>query len=149
MSCEVGGRHGSDPALLRLWLWRRPVAAAQIQPLASEPPYAMDMALKTTTTTTTKIPGLFLWIFISICHIKLTLNKCGYFSPVNISLPVYFSDPGWDPKRVEENFLSSKEATVVTDIHSDVPTKIYNRSEKCQRRTTDYTIKKKSTFLAS
>ena len=38
MSCGVVCRHGSDTALL--WLWRRPVAAAPIQPLAWEPPYA-------------------------------------------------------------------------------------------------------------
>ena len=34
----MGCRRGSDPALL--WLWRRPVATAPIQPLAWEPPYA-------------------------------------------------------------------------------------------------------------
>ena len=33
-----------DPALL--WLWRRPAAVAPIHPLAWEPPYAMDAALK-------------------------------------------------------------------------------------------------------
>ena len=33
-------RRGSDLALLWLWLWRRPVATAPIQPLAWEPPYA-------------------------------------------------------------------------------------------------------------
>ena len=32
VSCGVGCRLGSDPALL--WLWRRPVATAPIQPLA-------------------------------------------------------------------------------------------------------------------
>uniref|UniRef100_A0A8D0Z604 Glycine cleavage system H protein n=1 Tax=Sus scrofa TaxID=9823 RepID=A0A8D0Z604_PIG len=32
MSCGVGCRHGSDPALL--WLWHRPVATAPIRPLA-------------------------------------------------------------------------------------------------------------------
>ena len=42
MSCRVGGRHGSDPALL--WLWRRPVATAPIRPLAWEPPYAEGAA---------------------------------------------------------------------------------------------------------
>ena len=40
----VGRRHGSDLALL--WLWCRPVAAALIQPLAWEPPYAASAALK-------------------------------------------------------------------------------------------------------
>jgi len=42
VSCGVGCRHGSDPALL--WLWHRPVAAAPIQPLAWEPPYATGAA---------------------------------------------------------------------------------------------------------
>ena len=40
----VGRRHGRDPVLLRLW--RRLVAAAPIQPLAWEPPYAASAALK-------------------------------------------------------------------------------------------------------
>ena len=44
MNCSVGSRHGSDPALL--WLWRRPAATAQIQPLAWEPPYAAGIAIK-------------------------------------------------------------------------------------------------------
>ena len=34
----MGRRHSSDPVLL--WLWRRPVATAPIQPLAWDPPYA-------------------------------------------------------------------------------------------------------------
>ena len=42
VSCGVGCRHGSDPALLRLW--RRPVATAPIRPLAWEPPYAVGAA---------------------------------------------------------------------------------------------------------
>ena len=42
MSCGVGCRRGSDPALL--WLWRRPVATTPIQPLAWEPPYAAGAA---------------------------------------------------------------------------------------------------------
>ena len=44
MSCGVGCRHGSDPALL--WLWCRPVAAALIRPLAREIAYAEGVALK-------------------------------------------------------------------------------------------------------
>ena len=44
MSCDVGHRHGLDPALL--WLWHRPAAAAPIGPLAWEPPYAASVALK-------------------------------------------------------------------------------------------------------
>ena len=42
MSCGVGYRCGSDPALL--WLWRRPAATAPIRPLAWEPPYAVGAA---------------------------------------------------------------------------------------------------------
>ena len=42
LSCGVGCRRGSDPALL--WLWHRPVAAAPIGPLAWEPPYAVGAA---------------------------------------------------------------------------------------------------------
>ena len=44
MRCGVGCRHGSDPALL--WLWHRPAAIAQLQPLAWELPYAVGVALK-------------------------------------------------------------------------------------------------------
>ena len=44
MSCSVGHRRGSDLALL--WLWCRLAAAALIQPLAWEFPYAPDAALK-------------------------------------------------------------------------------------------------------
>ena len=44
MSCGVGGRQGSDPALL--WLWHKPEATAPIGPLAWEPPYAAGAALK-------------------------------------------------------------------------------------------------------
>ena len=44
MSHGVGRRHGSISMLL--WLWCRPAATAPIQPLAWEPPYAADVALK-------------------------------------------------------------------------------------------------------
>ena len=44
MSCGVGCRCGSDPALL--WLWRGQVATAPIRPLAWEPPYAEGVALE-------------------------------------------------------------------------------------------------------
>ena len=44
MSCGVGHRLGSDPALL--WLWRRLAAIAPIRPLAWEPPYAAGAAQK-------------------------------------------------------------------------------------------------------
>ena len=44
MSCGVGCRCGSDPALL--WLWHRAAAIARIRPLGWEPPYAAGSALK-------------------------------------------------------------------------------------------------------
>ena len=46
MSCGVGRRRGLDPALL--WLWRRPLAAALIGPLAWESSYATGVALEKT-----------------------------------------------------------------------------------------------------
>ena len=47
MSCGVGCRCGSDLAdLALLWLWCRPAAAAPIQSLAWELPYAEGVALK-------------------------------------------------------------------------------------------------------
>ena len=44
MSCGLDRRRGLDPALL--WLWHRPATVALILPLAWEPPYATDVALK-------------------------------------------------------------------------------------------------------
>ena len=44
MGCGVGHRRSSDPELL--WPWGRPAAIAPIRPLAWEPPYAVDGALK-------------------------------------------------------------------------------------------------------
>ena len=42
VSCGVGHRRGSDPALL--WLWRRLAATAPIRLLAWAPPYAAGAA---------------------------------------------------------------------------------------------------------
>ena len=44
MSCGVGRRCSSDPALL--WLWCSLAAVAPIQPLVQEPPYVAGAALK-------------------------------------------------------------------------------------------------------
>ena len=44
MSCGVGRRFDSDPALL--WLWRRPLATAPIRPPDWEPPQAVGVAPK-------------------------------------------------------------------------------------------------------
>ena len=42
VSCSVGHRRGSDPALL----WRRLAATAPFRPLAWDPPYATRAALE-------------------------------------------------------------------------------------------------------
>ena len=44
MNYGVGGRLSLDPLLL--WLWCRLTAVVPFQPLAWEPPYAMDAVLK-------------------------------------------------------------------------------------------------------
>ena len=44
VSCGIGHRRGSDPALL--WLGCRPAATGPIRPLAWEPPYAVGAALE-------------------------------------------------------------------------------------------------------
>ena len=44
MSCGVGCRYSSDPALLLLWC--RPEPTVPIQPLAWEPTYAIGATLK-------------------------------------------------------------------------------------------------------
>ena len=46
VSCGVGCRCGLDPSWLWLWPWCRSAAAAPIQPLAWELPYATGLALK-------------------------------------------------------------------------------------------------------
>ena len=46
VSCGVGCRPGSDPALP--WLWKRLVATAPVRPLAWEPPHAASAVLEKT-----------------------------------------------------------------------------------------------------
>ena len=55
----VGCRCDSDPALL--WLWHRPTAAALIQPVTQELPYAAGAALKRGEKKRAKsgLPGMF------------------------------------------------------------------------------------------
>ena len=49
-----------------LWLWRRPVATAPIQPLAWEPPYARGAAQEIATTTTWTKKTFFFTLLIGI-----------------------------------------------------------------------------------
>ena len=67
VSCSVGRRRGSDLA----WLWCRPAAAALIQALAWELPYAAGVALKMQKKNYYKI--IFLWI--------VQENEPGYSHP--------------------------------------------------------------------
>ena len=64
MSCGVGHGHSLDP--MWLWLWCRPGAAALIQPLGQEPPYAARAALKKQTNKQTKkvtgVPIVAQWV---------------------------------------------------------------------------------------
>ena len=52
MSCGIGHRLSSDPALL--WLWCRLAATAPIRPLTWGPPYATGIALKSKMKKTSK-----------------------------------------------------------------------------------------------
>ena len=54
MSCGVGHRHSSAPALLWLWCRLAVTALIWIPPLAWEPPYAAGVALKQTNKQTKK-----------------------------------------------------------------------------------------------
>ena len=65
MSCGVGRRCVSDPALL--WLWYRPAATAPIRPLAREPPYAASSALEKMKKDQKKTK-CFILLYVSICQ---------------------------------------------------------------------------------
>jgi len=54
VSCGVGQRYGSDPALLWLWLGQQLQLQLKIQPLAWELPYAAGEALKSKNKNKTK-----------------------------------------------------------------------------------------------
>ena len=77
--CGVGRKHSSDPSLL--WLWCRTAAAALIGPLAWEPPYAADAALKRKNKKTTKkrmqfcLPLYFITFPLKLA-VKMTMGIC-------------------------------------------------------------------------
>ena len=81
MSCGVGHRRGSDPALL--WLWCRPATTAPMRPLAWEPPHAEGAALKKKKTKKNhkKNPSR------SKRHMKSIQHDLGLFC---VNLPHYF-----------------------------------------------------------
>ena len=74
MSCGVGHRCGSDPALL--WLWCGPVATAPIKPLAWEPPYAAGAAQEIATTTKDKKKKrVLLMIWTKLFRVQLGVSS--------------------------------------------------------------------------
>ena len=65
MSCGVGLRCSSDPAVL--WLWCRPVVTAPVGPLAWDPPYAMGAAIKKKTKRPKKLfLSIYFWAAINV-----------------------------------------------------------------------------------
>ena len=69
MSCGAGCRRGSDPVLL--WLWRRPVATAPIQPLAWESSYAAGAAQEMAKRQKQKKKKFNLFLYINFIFIHL------------------------------------------------------------------------------
>ena len=96
MNWGVGHRHGSHPMLL--WLWHRPAAAAPIQPLAWQLPYAIGVALKRSSPTQKKkkiskaLAGLSRsWLPLSSFSIILCLlSSTPHTHPHN--LPLYLQN---------------------------------------------------------
>ena len=81
MSCAVGCRCGSDPALL--WVWCRPAAIAPMRPLAWEPPCALGSAPPQKKNEFTIGP---LWFFIYLClNIKRETYACLLLSSCNMT----------------------------------------------------------------
>ena len=88
MSCGVGHRCGSDPALL--WLWCRQAAVAPIPPPAWDPPYAMNAALKSKKQKTKK-PKTANYLCMHTFYLKIpgilksTLTRCVFLKCANIN----------------------------------------------------------------
>ena len=57
-----------------LWLWRRPAATAPIRPLASEPPYAVGVALEKAKRQKTKESGLVVGNILVMRSFGLSVN---------------------------------------------------------------------------
>ena len=73
VNCGVSRRRGSAPALL--WLWRRLVATALIQPLAWETPYAAGAALEKARRKKKRVKlKQFQQIFVEV---QLCVTQCG------------------------------------------------------------------------
>ena len=80
MSCVVGHRHSSDPALLRLWLWLWLAPTALIQPLAWEVPFAAGAALKRGKKKKRRITGTY------DCKLKFGIPDTGHTLKILLAL---------------------------------------------------------------
>ena len=81
MSCGVGRRRSSDPAL---WLWCRPSAIALIRSLAWEPPYATGEALKRQKTKKKKLNFKIFILYWSIVDLQCVNFRYTAVIPLNI-----------------------------------------------------------------
>ena len=116
MSCGVGHRLGSDPALL--WLWHRPVAIAPIWPFAWEPPYVAGAALKRQTNKQIK------WLTKKRCimlGITFGKKKAGKWA-MNFKLF----------QNICENGILSKEDIVKVDPLKHLPERTKGSFEACK-----------------
>ena len=85
MSCGVGRRCDSGSALL--WLWCRPAAAAPIQPLARELPYAMGAAPPPQQKKRTSMTGMAL--LESIVYGLIYIPQNAYAEALTLILTVF------------------------------------------------------------
>ena len=74
VSCSVGCRCGSNPALL--WLWCRQAATAPIHPLAWELPYAKRQKEKAKRPKKKKKKEYTTWASMKRKTVKLKLHRC-------------------------------------------------------------------------
>ena len=90
VSCGVGRRRGSDPALL--WLWYRLAATALIWPLAWEPLYAAECPQKDKKKKTYwKVPAMAQQAWWCLCSTKIQKEQvqslAGHSGLKNLALP--------------------------------------------------------------
>ena len=86
----MGPRGSLDLALL--WLWCRPAAAALIQPLAWELPYAVSAALKNQPLLLCSGPSSVTLIFLSLVNLQL---QGQFFSHFLFFLFFFFLNEGF------------------------------------------------------
>ena len=117
MSCGVGRRCGSDPALLWLWLCHRPAAIAVIRPLGWESPYAMGKKTKKKKerkADTIQLTHRNNALFTSLVSLKLLSGKLCWQTEYEIKDLSYSSSPrnllpAWGQRTtLQEKFSSQR-----------------------------------------